>query len=400
MLELLLNKESWESFLKSKVDNLFLSNYEKKQYKDFILTDKYLEICIPLSKGEYSFSVPKKHVISKHSSSKRRVVYTYSKEEMIVMKYISFLMYKYDYLFSDNLYSFRKQTGVRKAITRLSHTRKVKNLYGYKLDISNYFNSVDIPIFLNELKGVVDLDVYQLYKQIYEDVRVLFKKKIIHENKGAMAGVPLSSFSANFYIKDIDHFFEKEKVLYFRYADDIIFFTNSKEKRDYYIQILKDKLSEKKLSVNSDKESYIEPHQYFEFLGFGFNNHEIDLSKHSVKKMKAKIRRRARKLYRWKNEKGLTSENALVAFNRKMNRKFYSKNSDETSWSFWYFPLINTSKSLKEIDLYLQQEERYLFTGRHTKKNYKLCPYSKLKEYSYRPLVNEYYKFKKTKSNL
>ena len=59
---------------------------------------------------------------------------------------------------------------------------------------------------------------------------------------------------------------------------------------------------------------------------------------------------------------------------------------------------VDTDKSLKIVDAYFQQEQRYLLTGHHNKMNYKKCPYSKLKECGYKSLVHEYYKFKQNKA--
>ena len=58
------------------------------------------------------------------------------------------------------------------------------------------------------------------------------------------------------------------------------------------------------------------------------------------------------------------------------------------------FPLINTSNSLKKIDKYMQDWQRYIITGKHNKKNYEKVPYSFLKKCNYKSLVNEYYKYK------
>lgn len=86
-------------------------------------------------------------------------------------------------------------------------------------------------------------------------------------------------------------------------------------------------------------------------------------------------------------------ERAVSSVIRKYNQKFYQvKNSSNLTWSLWYFPIINTSKGLNEIDLYMQECLRYVKTGKHNKKNYNL-KYKELKQMCYRPLVSEYYKF-------
>ena len=81
-----------------------------------------------------------------------------------------------------------------------------------------------------------------------------------------------------------------------------------------------------------------------------------------------------------------------------MNNKFYGGRDkeldmDEFTWCRWFFPNITTDVSLKEIDEYMQQYIRYIITGRHYKGNYRIT-YNQLKEWGYRSLVHEYYKYK------
>ena len=59
----------------------------------------------------------------------------------------------------------------------------------------------------------------------------------------------------------------------------------------------------------------------------------------------------------------------------------------------WFFPLINSVEGLRELDNYLQQNLRFLSTGKHSKANYRVR-YSTLKRLGYRSLVHEYYLFK------
>mgnify|MGYP003458774620 CR=1 FL=1 len=85
-------------------------------------------------------------------------------------------------------------------------------------------------------------------------------------------------------------------------------------------------------------------------------------------------------------------------FNAREKYDIEVKDVNDLTWSRWFFPLINTDKGLHEVDLYLQQYLRYLSTGKHTKINYNVR-YSKLKEYKYKSLVNEYYKSKEKTFN-
>ena len=80
--------------------------------------------------------------------------------------------------------------------------------------------------------------------------------------------------------------------------------------------------------------------------------------------------------------------------------KFYdmSGNNDFT-WTRYYFPLITTDRGLHEIDTYMQNYLRYLYSGRHNKGNFRVS-YEELKKAGYTPLVAEYYNWKKENEEL
>lgn len=391
----------WLEFLNSRLETDFESKKDKAILEDYITNKKYKNITKELLNNTYTFSIPKKKVLNKNHTDKKRIVYNYNFDEMIILKYISFLMYEYDYLFQNNLYSFRKHISVKQAINKLSKYKNLNNMYGYKVDIKNYFNSVDISIIINNLKkDIKDEQLLNLLISILENKQVTYNNEIIEEEKGIMAGLPISAFLANYYIKEIDEYFKNEKVLYLRYSDDIILFTNTKEERDKYIKILKELLNKYNLLINNDKENYYKPKDIWEFLGFSYENKIIDISSNSIHKIKGKIRRSARSIRRWMLKNDVPYEKALGVMIRKFNKKFYASKNSELSWKFWFFPSITTSESLKIVDEYFQDYCRYIVTGKFNKNNYKKLPYYKLKELGYKPLVHEYYLFLNMKGDM
>lgn len=136
------------------------------------------------------------------------------------------------------------------------------------------------------------------------------------------------------------------------------------------------------------------PGEPWEFLGFCYQNGILDLSSVTVNKMKAKIRRKAHSLYRWRTRKNVDFERTAKAMIRTFNKKFYDEREENAfTWSRWFFPLLHTSESLKELDAYMLQYIRYLYSGRHYKGNYRIT-YEQIKALGYRSLVHEYYLFK------
>lgn len=391
----LLNENKWNGFLLSKLESNYLSKKEVEEFKVFINEKKYLPICENIVSGNYKFSIPKKVVINKIGKSKKRIVYLLNEDEVIILKYINYLLYDYDDMFSPNLYSFRKNKSVKDAIKRIQRIHNLNNMYAYKVDISNYFNSIPIDKLLLRLRNDVDNSLYNLFYSILSNKKVISNGKEIEEEKGIMAGVPISAFLANYYLKDMDLYFHNNDIVYFRYADDVIVFADNLDDLNEYKNIILNFLNNSGLNVNSDKEYIFNPKESVEFLGFEINGNKIDISKMQLKKIKGKIKRSARSFRRWKLEKNVEDIPTLVTMNKKFNKKFYGKENDDISWKYYFFPLINTTDSLHEIDLYMQECQRYVVTGVHNKKNYEKVPYQFLKKCKYKPLVHEYHEFKK-----
>ena len=171
-------------------------------------------------------------------------------------------------------------------------------------------------------------------------------------------------------------------------------FATDLETLEIYKSQMADFLKQYRLEVNPDKEKIYSPDEAFEFLGFKCHARDIDISEATKKKMKGKIKRSAKSLMRWSQKNHIEPEKAMKGLINHFNRKFYESGDTETlTWSRWFFPVINKTDGLKEIDHYLQQNIRFLSTNKHTKANYRIT-YAKLKQLGYRSLVNEYYRFK------
>ena len=392
------NHEKWNEFLNYKIFSLYSYRKEKRILEDFISNKKYLSICNKLKNKTYNFSVPLKVYVNKGNSSKKRVVYKFNNDEVIILKYISFLLYEYDYLFSSNLYSFRKNITMKDAIYKIKDLLKENSMYAYKVDVSNYFNSINNKKLLSKLKNdIPDEDLYNLIYDLIGNNSAIYENQIINEDKGILAGCPISAFLANYYLKDLDNYFYKNKVHYFRYSDDIIIFSRDKDKLYLYQKYIKSTLDDLDLCINNEKEFFYDKNSSIDFLGFSFNNDEIDISRNSLLKAKKRIKRHARFLRKKIESHDIELEDAIKIMIKNINKKFYGNKREELSWKYWFFPIITSINGLHEIDEYYQNELRYLSSGKHNKKNYKLISYDTLKKSGYKSLVHEYYLFKKNK---
>lgn len=387
ILNKLKDKQSYLYFYKDKVEKNHLTKLEIKQLEAFINDEKYLL--------DYPFDLPTKKIISKIGSTKKRTVYTFSIEETWVLKLLTNLLYKYDKKLCDNCYSFRRNITAKTAFDKILKIDNLDNKYVLKVDIHDYFNSIDVDKLIDILKNIIDDDdeLLEFLSKLLLNNKCLFNDEIIIENKGAMAGVPLASFFANFYLLDLDQKFIDLNIPYFRYSDDILIFTNNRKELDEVYSLLLKHIHDKDLTINETKLHIYEPHEAFEFLGFKYQEGKIDLSDVTIKKMKQKIKRKANSLLRKKKIKGYSGENTIKIMIRAFDKKFYDLTGDnEYTWTRYYFPIINVAGGLKQIDEYMLENIRYIYTGKHNKGNYKLT-YEQIKKLGYTPLVSEYYKW-------
>ena len=393
IIDLLGEQQTWEEFLTYRLLKGRFNWYEFDEADTYVSEAQYRDVVGRLQRGE-PLSVPSRHLVNKMGNGKKRVVYSFPPDEMIVLKAMTFLLYRYDSQLAPNCYSFRRGQTAHGAISHLVRTINNRPMWAYKLDIHNYFNSISIPLLLPILSEVLadDPPLYAFFERMLTDGRARVGDEIISEERGVMAGTPTSPFLANIYLREVDHHFAETGVLYARYSDDIILFAPNRETLDRHIGDLNAFLEKYRLEVNPDKVRIYQPDEAFDFLGFKCKGRNIDIADATKRKMKEKIRRKARSLQRWRSKNGIAAEKAMKVLIRYFNRKFFeSDDPSELTWSRWFFPIINQTEGLREIDHYLQYNLRYVATGRHNNANYR-TRYDQLKQLGYRSLVYEFYR--------
>ena len=382
----------WEEFLAHRLMKGRFTWPLFKHADTFVAEEQYLPTVRAFLNREKP-GIPECSRLNKMGTGKKRIVYCFPPDETRVLKLISYLLYRYDSHFSPNCYSFRRGLKASDAIFSLRKILRGRRMWVYKTDIHDYFNSISIPIILPILKEMLSDDraLFSFFEKMLTDDRAIENGEVVHKQKGVMAGTPTAPFLADVYLMEVDRHFADNGILYARYSDDIILFAPDYETLLSYKNTLLNYLSKYRLEINPAKEKIYAPDKPFEFLGFKCLDNTIDISEATKQKMKGKIRRAAHSIARWQHRKGLDTSRAMKGLINTFNNKFFEDNDPEAlTWSRWFFPVINKTDGLKEIDAYLQQYIRFLSTGRHTKKNYRVS-YADLKALGYRSLVHEYY---------
>jgi RNA-directed DNA polymerase len=384
----------------------FLSGPEIREYLEEQITLHKKTDAIPTAEeillrtgsfldGSLRLGPPERRLINKLGSDKKRTIYIFPDEDLLVLKTVHFALARSDLKLLPCCLAFRPGFHVHDAF--LSIIRKASPAYScVRLDIRNFFNSIPtervIEVVEKNLSPYQDLVAALSYLLL--DVHIIENGQVLEDyGKGVMAGMPLSPLLANMYLTAFDRSALQWAPVYGRYSDDLIFFCPPEDVSRIY-DLAGQEMTSLGLKIHSGKSKTVSPGEKWEFLGLSYHQGVIDLSDASILKMKGKISRAARKLYRWKISKDASTERAVRALIRKFQYKFYGSGAedDELTWSRWYFPLINRTDGLRTIDQYFQLWARYLAGGRHRKLHYKKVPYHLLAEYGYVPLVSAYHK--------
>lgn len=219
MLNQITDHDTWLKYLDYKTEKHLLNKTEGDRIREYILTKAYLPEAQAILDGCYEFPVPEKKELNKIGTDKKRIVYSFPFSFNMILKLVSYLLYDYDSQLSDKCYSFRTNQSSKKAFTVLAKDKFIEDMYGYKTDIHNYFNSIEIDKLLPKLKLLLSDDppMYYFLKKVLSDRRVIWEGQLLFEDKGAMAGTPISPFIANIYLTDLDNWFSLRGISYARY---------------------------------------------------------------------------------------------------------------------------------------------------------------------------------------
>jgi len=179
---------------------------------------------------------------------------------------------KFENVFFENSYGYRPDKGHTKAVRRALHEcQKQENRFILRLDIDNYFDTVNHEILFQRLRQVVkDEEVVRLVELCTKMGMVTNKNKWKDVTSGVPQGAVLSPLLANLYMNSFDQFVLSKTNSYVRYADDFIILCHDETTANDILQRATTYLSEKLLlKLNVPSVTPIE--EGFEFLGIFIN---------------------------------------------------------------------------------------------------------------------------------
>jgi hypothetical protein len=371
----LLKKEYWDITFDRVANKIKNDAFNLEELYCLKETDRYKELVDQLVEGTYKWSVPEKLLLSKSHTKKKRTVYMYSPLD----RYLLGVVYRatsqlFEDKIAENCFSYKRKTTTCDAIYYIKKYKLGRGLYGVKLDISAYFNSVKrehLIKCLDEVYGI-DTGIRRSMDGLFLNDTVTFKGKELEEYKALIPGCALGSFFANYCLRDVDAYFVERGLVYARYSDDIILFDETPELVTKHLDFIKEKITEYGLKINESKYEYFEPSQDIDYLGLTLGDRGVDISDHAKRKLKKTIKRwvkAGRKEIEMNNRSFESIAKGIVS---RLNWKIYKTfilDANSFGWAFYAFRYITLTDSLTEIDFYLRDRLRYLKTGKNTKGN-------------------------------
>ncbi len=167
-------------------------------------------------------------------------------------------------VFISHSYSSIKGKGIHGAWKHIRHDLKndAETKYCLKMDITKFYPSIDHAV------------MKQIIRKKIKDTKLLaLLDGIIDSAPGIPIGNYLSQFLANLYLSYFDHWLKEDKRVkyYYRYADDLVILSHSKELL-YALQIeIEAYLSEKlNLRLKHNYQVFPIPSRGIDFLGYVF----------------------------------------------------------------------------------------------------------------------------------
>lgn len=192
-----------------------------------------------------------------------------------------------------NTFSSIRNRGIHFGLERVKKSLRDKpnTLYCLKFDVHHYYPSINHTILKQQYRRIFkDKDLLWLIDEIIDSVEMA-------KDTGIPIGNYLSQWSANIYLSDFDHWLKEVKYCkhVFRYMDDVVILSDSKEKLHALLGEIKDYLSSLKLELKGNYQVFPVDVRGIDFLGYRIFRDYVLLRKSTCIKFKRKMNKLRKK---------------------------------------------------------------------------------------------------------
>jgi retron-type reverse transcriptase len=297
--------------------------------------------------------------------------------------------------FSTNSYAYRdRRYGLDLCQTRIASLLRSASqpLYVIKRDIADYFASVDHDLLLAKLAALMDPADY-LFRLLQQRVRFLFQQEGCRQQAavGIPFGTAIACLLANIYLTHLDRQLEGiPEVEYFRYADDFLLLSPSRERAIEAAACLEQALEHLKLRTKASHRADLmltsdctagagfTAVRDFRHLGLLFRaGGGVALSRDKLHKIQNLFRfafRRARR--RWKK---LAEPEARAGALARVAAETVEKGVRNVAIVDYYLKHVDDDEQLRILDRWLAEEVLSQVFGGHKKGHFRRISFGELR---------------------
>ena len=305
--------------------------------------------------------------------------------------------------FSPNSYAYRDRKfsldGCQTRIARVLRSAK-SPLYVVKRDIRDFFATIDHELLLNKLATLCDEDDF-LYRLLAQRVRFAYEEQgsLQTAATGIPFGTSIACLLANIYLTELDREIESiPEVHYFRYADDLLLLSTSREAAlDAGKQVelhfaglkLETKASHQVDLLLADElapDAQFIAARTFRHLGLLFcGGGRVALSRDKQRKIQNLFRFAFRRKRRWKREKDPQAR-ALTLIN--IATETIEKGIRNVGVLDYYLKHVNDEEQLRLLDRWLAEDVLSRVFGGHKKGHFRRISFGQLRAMGLPSLVH------------
>lgn len=293
--------------------------------------------------GTYKFTAYKEKLISKGRDKYPRLISIPTIRDKITLRILTDILNK---SFPDVVFPL-----VQTLINEVSETLRT-NSYDYfiRLDIENFFLSIDHPILIRQLnKRIRKKELLHIIIKAIQTPTISIPSSNGYDlnEKGVPQGLSISNILANIYLNDFDKSLrDSSSFKYVRYVDDMLILCKEGDHLKIKNEIVHQLSNTWKLTVSSDieKTKHGKITEGFTFLGYTKNENGFTVKESTISKFRDSL---SKIFTQFKYSKSKNVEILLWKINLKITGCINEKR--KYGWLF-FFSQINDLKLLFELD--------------------------------------------------
>lgn len=275
ILKKFFEQERWETAINKGV----IKGINKKELFKLTTSKVRLELYNQIKEGTYTISPPHIALIPKDDPDDYRTVYINTARDRIFLSIINDILFDLaPEMTHSKCKSYLKGIGCGRIVREIS--RQLDSSIGWKADLSKYFDSVPIK-FIDECFDKIEskvgkskiIDIVRNY--YHTDTYYDLDKNLQNKYQSLKQGCAVASWLANVLLYNVDKKLTDLGGFYVRYSDDILFLG---DKYNQAMNILKEELTLRSLTLNPKKVQYLNGDEWFKFLGYSIKGRYISLS--------------------------------------------------------------------------------------------------------------------------